>query len=151
MMGMGLAGGHGRAYLIGHGCSHGPSSGAGSFDLDKTHSRRRRFDRLEALEAGATVRLRVAGKTGLWEKVRAAPAGAATPGLKPIGQARKQWGELFASRRGELVELTVDEPGEWADASDAERTAAWSAFKALSQAGWRSESTSSDRDELHER
>ena len=41
-------------------------------------------DRLEALEAGATVRLRVAGKTGLWEKVRAAPAGAATPGLKPL-------------------------------------------------------------------
>ena len=108
--------------------------------------------RLEGLEAGQTVQLRVAGKTGLWEKMRMGAAGAATPGLKPIGEARKQWGELFTSRRGQLVEVLIDEPSnDWTGASDAERSAAWGAFKALTEAGWRSESPPGDRDELHER
>lgn len=108
-------------------------------------------ERLEGLRAGETVQLRVAGKTGLWEKMRLGAAGAATPGLKPIGEARKQWGELFTRHRGKLVEL-IDEPSnEWTGASDAERSAAWGAFKALTGAGWRSESSGDERDELHER
>lgn len=109
--------------------------------------------RLETLTAGQTVRLRVAGNSGVWEKMQDNRAnGAPTQGLKPIAAAHTHWKGLYEAKPGEIVELTVDEPpAEWNDASDVERTAAWAAFKALTHAGWQSESTSNDRDELHER
>lgn len=107
---------------------------------------------LEKLAGGGTVRLRVAGKTGLWEKMKDGPRGA-TAGLKPIGEARQQWDALYPARRGDLVEVELahDAPEAWADASDVERAAAWTAFKALTKAGWTSEATTTTRDDLHER
>jgi hypothetical protein len=115
--------------------------------------------RLEALDPGATIELRVAGIKGLWEKMRSGPAGAPTPGLKPLGEAKVRWGEMFRSHRGELVELIIEgttrekrsRSRSSKATSDAEREAAWDAFKALTQAGWRSESGRLDRDQLHER
>lgn len=110
-------------------------------------------ERLESLAAGQTVRLRVAETAGVWQKMQDNRAnGAPVQGLKPIAAARTHWKGIYESRRGEIVELAVDEPrGEWEDAPDAERTAAWAAFEALTHAGWQSESTSTDRDDLHER
>jgi hypothetical protein len=113
--------------------------------------------RLEAMEAGTTIELRIAGSRGWWEKMRSGAAGSQTPGFKPLGEAKEQWGELFRARRGELVELSFEGPSSppsapsWAKATDIEREAAWAAFKALTRAGWRSESESTDRAELHER
>jgi hypothetical protein len=119
--------------------------------------------RLEELEAGTTIELRVAGSRGWWEKMRCGAAGSQTPGFKPLGEAKEQWGELFRQHRGELVELTFERPSgspspnspppapSWATATDTEREAAWAAFKALTRAGWRSEIDSTERAELHER
>lgn len=123
--------------------------------------------RLERLEEGRTIKLRVAGRTGVWEKMRRGPMGVPTPGLKPVGEMRAVWAELYESRRRQFVEIAAVEEeappaappsatlpiaNDWKDASAAERDAAWSAFRALTRAGWRSEEPSSgDRDELHQR
>jgi hypothetical protein len=104
---------------------------------------------LEALPAGKTVRMRVAGKSGVWEKVNAAA-------IRPVGEElRAWWRNLFETKRGQLVDLTLEEPAnDWRSAGDAEREAAWAAFKALTKAGWSSEGDvvpGARRDDLHER
>jgi hypothetical protein len=108
---------------------------------------------LEDLAAGQTVRLRVAGMSGVWKKMADNSAnGAPMQGLKPIGPARAHWKALYQANRGEIVELAVEAPPkDWAAASEAERNAAWAAFRALTGAGWQSESSSHDRFDLHER
>lgn len=124
---------------------------------------------LSALRGGQAVTLRVDGHVGVWEKMRDGTHGLPTNGLKPIGAMRGLWGDLYKSRKGELVSLEiVDGPdyaigkspenpnhGEassgWEEASLEERDAAWSAFKALMDAGWRSVEGAGSRDELHER
>jgi hypothetical protein len=103
--------------------------------------------RLEALPPGKTVRMRVAGKSGVWEKVNAAA-------LRPIGDLKSSWRNLYKTKRGQLVELALEEPAnDWPSATNAERDAAWTAFKALTKAGWRSDGDSEPlgRDQLHER
>lgn len=114
------------------------------------HGDRRLVERLDALEAGDTVSLRVNGRTGLWEKMRDTK-GRATPGLKPVGEISEHWRSLFEARRGELVEIAEETSDGWHTASSAERDAAWNAFLALTRAGWRSAVAHGDRDELHER
>ena len=103
---------------------------------------------LAALPTGKTVQMRVNGKSGVWEKVNAAA-------LRPIGECKVWWRDLFRTKRGKLVDLVLDEPpADWQSASDVERDAAWAAFKALTKAGWRSEGEgegTAGRDELHER
>ena len=116
--------------------------------------------RLAALGPGQTVRLRVDGKPGVWSKMRdTEPRNAKrrpTPGLKPVAEIKDYWRRLFETRRGELVEISFDDGGEggakgWITAPNAEREAAWAAFKALTGAGWCSEAPYGDRDELHDR
>lgn len=120
------------------------------------HGQPKLASRLEALPAGSTVRLRVNGISGLWEKMRDGSNGAATPGLRPVGDVQTFWTELFNKRRGELVDLTIEsqdlpEAGGASSASESEREAAWNAFKALTKAGWRSDAPYGKRDELHDR
>jgi hypothetical protein len=127
---------------------------------------------LESLSAGERVWLRVNGKRGCFEKMKAGPNGP-MPGLKPVDETRDLWRQIYPSRAGQLVELSRDdappsqgsvsassgavvpEPADHRPgATAAERDAAWAAFKALTQAGWRSEGGASvgrGRDELHER
>jgi hypothetical protein len=103
--------------------------------------------RLDALSAGSSVRLSVAGHTGEWQKVKAAA-------LRPLGDAKSHWGAQYESKRGKLVELNVEVAEDWRDATEADRNAAWEAFKLLTRAGWRSDDTASssiDRADLHER
>jgi hypothetical protein len=115
-------------------------------------------ERLEALKAGERVRLRIDGRRGFFEKMRPGPNGP-MPGLKPVEDTRQLWRELYPSRAGQLVDLSLDDenppldapPPHWSTASASERTAAWEAFKALTRAGWRSEGPAGGRDELHEK
>jgi hypothetical protein len=127
--------------------------------------------KLESLPEGGRVSLRVGGKQELFEKMRNGPQWP-TPGLKPVDGARGVWGALYRERRGELVEIALDDSGisapsvspvplastpqqsGWSEAGGPEREAAWEAFKALSRAGWRSDAArgdDQDRDELHRR
>lgn len=121
--------------------------------------------RLESLEPEQTITLKVAGEEGLWRKMSAyRTSGNPTPGLSPIGPMQTRWGEIyrkFKSQGGGLVEIElVSDKGEsgqvgvsprWEHASEAERDAAWEAFRALWNAGWRSERPYGPRDELYER
>ncbi len=121
--------------------------------------------RLEALEPEQTIALRIQGEVGLWRKMSAyRTSGNPTPGLSPIGPMQARWGEMyrqFKSQGGGLVEIELagNDAGanqsppasRWEEASNAEREAAWEAFKALRQAGWSSQGRTVTRDELHER
>lgn len=104
--------------------------------------------RLAALPRGKIVRMRIAGRSGVWQKVNAAA-------LRPIGETKAWWREVYGTKRGKLVDVVLDEPAShWPSANDAERDAAWAAFKALARAGWRSEAgaaAGAQRDDLHER
>ena len=59
---------------------------------------------LLALEAGEIVELVVNGYRGHWEKMADGKDGRPTPGLKPIGMAKKEWHGL-KDRWGDLVEI----------------------------------------------
>ncbi len=110
--------------------------------------------RVDALKPGEEVSLRVAGKRTRWAKMRSQPTGEATPGLRPADTAAsKLWSELYVTQRGKFVEIALDEGvgGDWIEASEADREAAWAAFKALAAAGWRSDGAPLSREELHER
>jgi hypothetical protein len=129
--------------------------------------------RLESLAPEQTVTLKIAGEEGLWRKMSAyRTSGNPTPGLSPLGPMQARWGEIYRrykSQGGGLVEIElVDDnggagqsdnggsgqtgvPPPWEQASKAEREAAWEAFKALWNAGWRSERPYGPRDELYER
>lgn len=104
--------------------------------------------KLENLEAGAAIRLRVAGMSGLWEKMKDKPDGQPTPGLKPVGPVSEFWQGLFKTKRGELVDIEIEGGS---SSGDPERDAAWAAFFALTKAGWRSEGDRLSRDDLHDR
>ena len=105
---------------------------------------------LESLPTSRTVRMRVAGKSGLWEKVNA-------PALRPVGdELRTSWRKLFETKHGTLVDISLEEPAnDWRSGTDADRDAAWAAFMALTKAGWRSEEEVPEgglqRDDLHQR
>jgi hypothetical protein len=122
--------------------------------------------RLEALAPDETVILRIAGDEGMWRKMSAyRTSGRPTPGLSPIGPMQARWGELYRRYKAEgggLVEIELvsdavpksgrkDVPSRWEEAPEAERKAAWEAFKALRNAGWRSEGPYGARDELYDR
>lgn len=123
--------------------------------------------KLEALEAGQTVMLKVAGEVGHWRKMSDnKTTGAPTPGLQPLGGSAAHWREIYRvskSKGGALVDIQMIEnwngdvsdlsrPAErWEVAPPQERRAAWEAFKALRCAGWRSEAPYGPRDELYER
>jgi hypothetical protein len=124
--------------------------------------------KLAAWPPGSRVVLRVDGVRYEFEKMPNGPDGP-MPGFKPLGKTKETWKRLYPGRRGELVDFALVEDGEsgpppvmtaarqqsasWNTATDAEREAAWDAFKGLTRAGWRSEGTAegADRDDLHQR
>ena len=114
---------------------------------------------LAKLKEGQRVTAWVSGIKGVFEKMKDGPTGP-TQGLKPCDEAtRDYWKTIYPALRGQLVEFSLEPPlvplaapqDNLSTASDAERNAAWAAFKALQSAGWRSEGKRGDRDELHER
>lgn len=120
--------------------------------------------RLEALPAGDVVTLRIGGHEGVWEKKADGKDGRPTPGLKPLGQMKDIWFAWFDSKRGTLVDIeAVDDgpasarlrpaaPGLIEAGNLQDREAAWSAFLALRNAGWRFAPVDRfDRDALHDR
>ncbi|MGJ3231397.1 MAG: hypothetical protein ACFE0P_06345 [Oceanicaulis sp.] len=120
---------------------------------------------LEGLAEDDVVELVVDGRRGEWVKKKSSASGAPTPGLKPVGRMRDTWFEWFKTRRGDLVSIALagDAPARstpantatsdtLARAPQAERDAAWSAFEALSEAGWRWDGPrETARDDLHAR
>ncbi len=120
---------------------------------------------LEELPPGAEVVLRIDGVVGPWQKMKASKTtGASTPGLSPLGASVAPWRALFRQHGPKSgVEVDIELVGgeevrrsrkigeRWESASEAEREAAWEAFKALSKAGWRSDGPYGPRDELYDR
>jgi hypothetical protein len=117
------------------------------------HGEPRLARKLQNMPAGRTVRLRVNGLVGVWEKMRNRPSGDPTPGLRPIGEAASRWRKLFDRKRGQLVELTIDtdRQAETISRTPEEREAAWRAIVEATRAGWRSSQPYGSRDEFHER
>jgi hypothetical protein len=135
-------------------------------------------EKLGGLSPGEVVTLLVDGREGLWRKVGANRSnGSAVAGLAPIGPAKSHWGELFRAHKahgGTVVEVVMVDERQgsgnravgfaeasgifgaassiaWEEASEADREAAWRAFKDLWKAGWRSTAPYGSRDELYER
>lgn len=128
------------------------------------HGDRVLISRLRNLQEGQRVHLLIDGHMGVWVKKNDGKDGRPTEALKPIGDIKSAWFDWFKHRRGELVSIELAGGGEAQGAAfvtaslreleqavPSERAAAWKAFIALRNAGWRSESDSRDRDELHER
>jgi hypothetical protein len=111
---------------------------------------------LQALEPEETVRLRIAGKVGVWKRMRRQEgSGALTEALKPGDDATKaSWNGLYGAHRGEHVEIEIVDAGALPKVvnrlSDAERDAAWATFLELTHAGWVSGEPLT-RDDLHDR
>jgi len=64
--------------------------------------------RIENLAEGELIKLTVDGVTGMWCGMDDGSDGWPTPGIKPIGVARKHWQGL-QDQRGEIVEIAVAE------------------------------------------
>lgn len=112
--------------------------------------------RLAALRGGETIELSVDGFRGVWRKMSDGKDGRATPGIRPIGAAQTFWKELYASRRGAVVDLNVvDEASKsggliYPAGNMDERKAALDRFLALAGQGYRSDGRTLTRDEMHE-
>ena len=114
---------------------------------------------LTALRGGETIDLLVDGVRGVWRKMADGRDGRSTNGIRPVGSAQTFWKELYASRRGDVVEVELAQPG----AKDApviypalgrtqeERMAALERFLAFGRMGYGSEGRTMTRDEMHER
>jgi len=62
---------------------------------------------LHDLHEGQLIELCVDGVDGVWKKMKDGEDGRETPGIKPIGVARKHWHEL-RSRRYQVVTLQMN-------------------------------------------
>lgn len=118
-------------------------------------------DRILGLEAGEVLSLSVDGSPGTWRKMANGRDGRPTPGLRPVGATATIWRELYRSRRGQLVSLTVAE-GELAKSpalpiypalarNEAERQAALEALLAAGRQGWKSAGPYGPREDLYDR
>jgi hypothetical protein len=62
---------------------------------------------LEALQGGETIDLIVDGVRGVWRKMADGKDGRSTSGIRPVGAAQTFWKELYASRRGDVVDVEL--------------------------------------------
>jgi hypothetical protein len=90
--------------------------------------------KLSSLTQNAPVTLRVEGKPVLFRKMRDGADGRPTPGVRPDESFKDYWNSLYRERRGETVEIDLDEAPiadpylaaisglltEWTSAEDAE-------------------------------
>lgn len=112
---------------------------------------------IRRLEPGQAIRLRVEGVAGRWRKMDRGRDGRSTDGVRPLGEARVFWRELYKARRLDVVDIELDDPSDSAiraapgPASKVERDAALDAFLSLAGQGWRSDGDYGPRDELYDR
>lgn len=123
----------------------------------------RLVDRILRMQARETITLVVDNIQGLWEKMADDSNGRQTPGLKPVGTMKSVWGGIYRDRAGSQVEIAIAEPDVGSGPAprlaiepplartEVEREAAWRAFLALGDAGWRSDKPYGPRDELYDR
>ena len=119
--------------------------------------------RIEALDAGETIRLEIDGVRGDWRKMDDGKDGRPTPGIRPLGATQAFWRDLYKFRRGEVVSVKLLSSGQGDPATRAavifpalgktedERRSALDALFAMAGQGWRSEGERLDRAEMHER
>ena len=62
-------------------------------------------DHVASLDQGSPIRLSVDDFEGVWVKMDNGKDGRSTPGIKPVGPAKKHLAELYKSKRGQLVEI----------------------------------------------
>jgi len=113
---------------------------------------------LEALRGGETIDLIVDGVRGVWRKMSDGKDGRRTRGIRPIGAAQTVWKQLYASRRGEVVDVELDQTGRDSGLviypplgrTEEERSAALKRFLASGRLGHGSEGRTITRDEMHE-
>lgn len=113
--------------------------------------------RIEALDAGETIELEVDGVRGTWRKMDQGKDGRPTPGIRPLGSAQAFWRELYKSRRGAVVSVSLADSAAQATRFAAlgktpvDRQAALEALLGMRGQGWRSDGSGFDRDEAHRR
>jgi hypothetical protein len=111
---------------------------------------------LEALRGGDTIDLIVDGVRGVWRKMADGKDGRRTPGIRPIGAAQTFWKDLYASRRGDVVDVELAERGGMViypplGRTEEEREAALQRFLSFCREGHSSDGRTMTRDEMHER
>lgn len=117
--------------------------------------------RIEALEAGETIELEVDGVAGTWRKMDQGKDGRPTPGIRPLGSAQAFWRDLYRSRRGAVVSVSLMAERDGVRRASVlfpalgrtaeEREASLEALLAMQGQGWRSDGSGFDRDEAHDR
>lgn len=117
--------------------------------------------RIEALEAGETIELEVDGVPGTWRKMDQGKDGRPTPGIRPLGSAQAFWRDLYRSRRGAVVSVSLAAERDGVRRASVlfpalgrtaeERQASLEALLAMQGQGWRSDGAGFDRDEAHDR
>ena len=77
------------------------------------------YNAIIMLREGETIRLKVDGIVGKWEKMRTGKDGRPTTGIKPIGAMATVWNRMQA-RRGEKVDVSWpdDEGDAWLKMAD---------------------------------
>ena len=66
-------------------------------------------DKIAALQQNAPVSLRIDGKPVLFRKMRDGGDGRPTPGIRPDDAFKSYWNSLYRERRGEAVEIELDD------------------------------------------
>lgn len=61
---------------------------------------------LDSIRQGIQVNLTVDGVTGTWEKMQDAHKGVATRGIKPVGEAKTAWADVYKSKAGQIVKIS---------------------------------------------
>ena len=108
-------------------------------------------ERVLALRGGEAIDLVVDGWRGPWVRMKEGADGRPTTGIRPVGRTRSFWSSLFASRRGDLVNV------ELAAVSDRPAAAALPFREAAREAllrglcGYASDGEALSRDDLHDR
>ena len=113
-------------------------------------------ERVAALQGGEVIDLTVDGFRGPWRRMSDGGDGRPTLGVRPIGQAKAVWSELYTRRRGEMVRVEVPSasgaqtsPAGSTDRPGYRVAARAALLKGLS--GYSSDGRTVRRDDLHER
>lgn len=61
---------------------------------------------LDNFKQGVVISLSVDNKIGVWEKMADAAKGVSTNGIKPVGQAKKDWADIYKNKIGNLVSIS---------------------------------------------
>lgn len=116
--------------------------------------------KLAGLRGGELLELVVDGVKGSWRKMDDGRDGRPTRGIRPVGRMQEFWRELYATRRGEIVEIELATDSKASGAAlispplartEEERQEAINWLLSLPGRGWSSEGRTVTRDELYAR